>query len=376
MNIGGIIAEYNPFHNGHLYQINKLKENCDAVVIAMSGSFVQRGDVAVTDKFTRAKAAVDFGADLVVEIPVAYTLSSAKQFAYGGVSLLQNIGADMLCFGVENDDISDLLKAAEILENETREQSEKIKSLMQTGYNYPAAVTEVFSDINNDFLTKPNNILAIEYIRACKDLKFKPDFLPVKRFITEHDSDTSSDTIASASYIRKCICNNEDYFSYIPDYKICDVRLISAIENAIIADIRMKKSDFFTDNSDIPEGIKNKIIKSALLSQSFSELTEMSKTKSVTAARIRRAILNAYLGINPEICKSPISYIRVLAMNSTGAKILKNIKNTDIIIKTADYKQDNCSFSADILSTDIASLCGNDKKGGTDYTVSPYFKKA
>jgi len=374
MKTGGIIAEYNPFHNGHLYQINKLKDVCDAVVIAMSGSFVQRGDVAVTDKFTRAKAAVDFGADLVVEIPVAYALSSAKQFAYGGVAILQKLGIDTLCFGAENEDISDLLTAAEILENETIEQAEEIKSMLQSGYSYPAAVTKVFTNIKNELLTKPNNILAVEYIRACRSLKFNPDFLPIKRFMTEHDSDTTSGIFASASHIRKCIVNNKAYSDYIPDYKITDIRSITELQNAIIADIRIKKYDFFAPNADIPESIKNKIIKSAIVCSSFSELVDLSKTKSVTAARIRRSILNAYLGIYADICKSPVSYIRVLAMNKTGAKILKNTKNIDIITKAADYKTENKSFSADISSTDIASLCGKRKKGATDYTVSPYFK--
>ena len=373
MYIGGIIAEYNPFHNGHLYQINKLHEKCNTVVIVMSGSFVQRGDVAITDKFTRAKAAVLNGADLVVELPAAYSLSSAKQFAYGGVSILKALGVDMLCFGSESGDISSMLKAADILENETEEQSLKIKELMKSGINYPAAVTNVFSEIDSNILSKPNNILGLEYIRACRAIGYSPEYFPIKRFMTDHDSNTPKENIASASYIRSLIYKNKDYFSYVPKYDINDIRSRATLDTAVISAIRIKKSGFFAPNTDIPESVKNKIVKGAFECNEISELTAYAKSKSVTAARINRAVLASFLGINGSLSKTEPSYIRVLAMNKKGAAVLKNTENIDIITKTADYKKDNEMFEKDILASDISALCGKRKKGNTDYTISPFF---
>ena len=168
MQITAVIAEYNPFHFGHRYQLEQIKKHSDAAVVIMSGPFVQRGEAAITDKWTRARAALLNGADLVLELPVIFALASAREFASGAVSLLDRTRAiDKLCFGTESGDAEALIKAAEIIENEPPQVSGKIKALVSEGMSYPAARELAFSElVPGGLLSSPNNILAIEYIRA------------------------------------------------------------------------------------------------------------------------------------------------------------------------------------------------------------------
>ena len=183
MNITGIITEYNIFHNGHKYQIDEIKKHSDAVIVVMSGSFVQRGDVAITDKWSRAKTALLGGVDLVIELPVCYALNAAPNFATGGINILNALGVvNNICFGSESGSIDELMSAAELLENENSEISEKIKKYVMGGMSYPNALTKAYSAlIPSDILSEPNNILATEYIRALirSDSKIKP--MTVKR---------------------------------------------------------------------------------------------------------------------------------------------------------------------------------------------------
>lgn len=180
MNISGVIVEYNPFHNGHLYHINKTKEftNCDGIVAVMSGNFVQRGVPSIIDKWNRTKMALLNGVDLVLELPVLYSLSSAEFFALGAVSLLNNIGVvSNLCFGSEVGDINNILEIAKVLYEESNEYKTLLKSHLNNGLSFPTARTEALREYLvynektcfhfNNFLTSSNNILAIEY---CKNL--------------------------------------------------------------------------------------------------------------------------------------------------------------------------------------------------------------
>lgn len=374
MRIGGIIAEYNPFHNGHAYQINKLKQHCDAVVIIMSGSFVQRGDAAITDKFTRALAAVKNGANLVAELPTAYVLSSAHQFAYGGVSLLKSLGSDVLCFGTETDDTSMLIYTANKIDNETQEQSALMKKYLSAGYSYPHAFSKVFSISDSTLLSMPNNILAIEYIRALSALCGNMEILPIKRTGVMHDSNAVSGNIASASYIRKLILSNKDISKYVPEnYTISDIRRLDKLDNAIISAIRINGRDMFESIGDVSEGIENKIVYEAFRCCSINDLANAVKSKRYTRARINRILLNAFLRADKSLSHTAPDYIRVLAADKMGCSILKSISSDiDIITKTADYKGGSRLFSLDITAGDVASLCGNKTNGRTDYTISPF----
>ena len=372
-----IIAEYNPFHNGHKYQIDKLKNDNSRVIAIMSGSFVQRGDIAVFDKWTRARAAIENGCDLVLELPVCYSLNSAKNFAYGAVSILNKLNViDTLCFGAECDDMQRLSDLADLILNESIEIKKRIKEYNALGYSFPRALSKAYDGvIDTSVLEKPNNILAIEYIMALKKLNSDISPFLIQRKGSEHDSFTNSDGIASASYIRKLIQNKADFSEFVPAsayevYKNADIYNISSLDTLICGYLRLMKGDDLERINDVSEGLHNRIKHSADTHTSFYDIAMGAKSKRYTLSRIRRVILSALLGF----CKAQdINYIRPLAMNTTGKAILKEIKeksSISIITKASAYNQEDAMFSLDIKATDIFALANN-KKSGLDFLTSP-----
>lgn len=378
MRTAGIIAEYNPFHSGHKYQLDEVRKDCDAIIAVMSGSFVQRGDIAIADKRTRAKAAVINGCDLVLELPAIYSLSSAADFAFGGVSLLDKLGiVDRLYFGAECGDTQQLNNAAKLLLNESPEISERIKQFASEGMNYPAAYAKAWNgEIDADILTKPNNILALEYIKALIKLNIRIKPIAIKRVGAEHDGEPTND-IASASHLRKLIRHGEDYSKYVPSsayelYKSADIYDISRIDGFITGVLRTCPISQIAAHS--PEGLEHRIRSAAMENYGFNAICEAVKSKRYTLSRIRRIVLAAALNLPKRV--EP-AYARVLAMDEKGKMLLKEIKqksDIQIITKTAAYNKGNETFDADIRATDIFSLCASDEKnriGGRDYTTSP-----
>lgn len=298
--ITGIICEFNPFHAGHKYLINSVKNENDSVVCVMSGNFVQRGEFAVYDKFTRTKTALENGADLVIELPCAYSLRSAEGFARAGVELLEAVNAvDRIAFGAECDDIYELKKTA----YEITQKEQQIKEEMKKGISYPAARRKI---IKSPVLDTPNNILAVEYLKSTK--------LPctaVKRIGKGHDS---NDEKYSASEIRK----------KLDDDKICSMK---NCETAILARLRCMTPNDFLKIEDVTEGLENRIVDMIKISTSLEELYDNIKTKRYTHSRIRRIILKAYLDISNEYTKK-VPYIRILGFNRKGQEILAKMKKS------------------------------------------------
>lgn len=379
MTTAGIIAEYNPFHNGHKYQLEKVRKMCDCVIVIMSGSFVQRGGIAITDKWQRAKTAIKNGADLVIELPAVYAMNTAQKFAYGAVSILNSCNAvDYLFFGSECESTDTLISAAQILENEPYEISEKIKLYVSEGMSFPAARQKAFEGIiDTKLLSKPNNILALEYIRALIRLKSNISPVAIPRSGADHDSMVSCGNIASASNIREMIFNNSDYSSFVPsDYSNIPYNS-RKIENAIIYKLRSMTPHELSSINEVSEGLENRIIDAARKYSSLEDIYNAVKTKRYTGSRINRIFLSALLGLTKDLSEITPDYIRVLALNSQGGKLLREIKNSglDIITKTADYSMKNALFEKDILSTDIAALCSpcsSMRCGGLDYINPPF----
>lgn len=374
--ISGIIAEYNIFHNGHKYQINEVKKHSDAVVAVMSGSFVQRGDVAVTDKWTRAGMALSNGADLVLELPVCYALNAAPNFAAGGINTFNTLGViDEVVFGSESGDISELLNLAHSFENESYDVSLKIKEYMAQGITYPAALSKAYE---NEALQQPNNILAIEYIRALikSESKIKP--VTIKRTAVGHNDDTISDNIASASKIRNMLFVGEKINSLVP-YPVSNLPLqsLSRLDNAVLSKLRLSSPSDIQNISEMSEGLENRIISAAQKSTDFNSLIENIKTKRYTMSRIRRIVIASLLNFTKDIYSPYPEYIRVLGMNKKGMEILKMAKKVctvPIITKTADFKNDSPQFNLDLRATDIACLCSDNadlRFGNKDLTTSP-----
>ncbi len=370
-----VICEYNPFHNGHRYQLTQHKKElgADSVICLMSGSFVQRGAPAIYDKWTRAQDAIKNGADLVLELPVVYSAQSAQRFATGAVKLLDKLGiVDFLSFGSECGDIEKLKTCADII------YSDKFNAVLceklKTGISYPSARTEVlkenFSHIDQTLVNSPNNILSIEYLNALKSIKSK---IQPKTICRDMD-------FASASAIREKIANNESIDRLTPTemHATYDTK---AYDNLVLFHFAKESTKALQQICDMTEGLENKFKVALRTAISCNDLAESVKSKRYTRTRIDRIIVNSLLGIKDSDTKSEPQYARVLAFNSKGRELLSAMKKTSqipVITKLADAKSESFEFNSmlvkDILATDIYSILTN-KPAGLDYKTSPIIIK-
>lgn len=380
MKTAAIICEFNPFHNGHKYLIEQAKISNDAVVCIMSGSFVQRGDIAIFDKWTRANQALMSGADLVIELPVCFSLNSAERFAYGSVSLAESMNViDTLFFGSECGDANALLNAANILLNEPLEVSEKIKKYMSEGMRHPASRTKAYSDIlDSSLISEPNNILGIEYIKALITKNSSIKFETLKRNSVSHDDLNPKGKFASASAIRKLIAENQDIKDLVPDISLYkNPAKLKGLDEILRYKILNMTTEELSKINGVSEGLENRIKEAANENITFEEMCEFIKSKRYTLARIRRVLLSCLLGIDKNIANEPLSYIRILGATENGLKILSQIKkktSLDIITKTANFKNYNKSFELDLRATDLYNIVCQ-KPLGEDFYKSPIIKK-
>ncbi len=375
----GVIAEFNPFHNGHKYLIQTAKEfTNDSIVAIMSGAFVQRGGIAVTDKLTRAKTAILNGADLVIELPVTFSHNTAQKFAMGAVATLNACGIiDTLAFGSECGSADTLMSVANILTNEPPEVSRRIKAFMSDGMSYPTAREIAYQGyIDTSVLKTPNDILALEYIRSSIELGANLKPLAIKRIGTGHDSTDVTGTIASASEIRRRLHSGEEADIYMPDRDF-DVYDHKALDSAVISHLRLVSPVELAQINDVGEGLENKFISAAKLTDCVSDLCMAVKSKRYTLSRIRRIAYSALLGITKEAASLPPSYIRILAMNDNGKRLLHKMKKTaslPMIIKPSDYHGDTI-FNINTRAEDIFALCSPKKdkrRGGSDLSMTPF----
>lgn len=341
----GIVAEFNPFHNGHAYLINEAKKVCDTVVCVMSGSFVQRGEPAFFPSQIRANAAILSGADFVAELPTSVTLCTARDFAYGAVKLLRECSVDTLVFGSECGNIETLKKAAEI-ENDPR-FSEILKEKMADGITYAAARQKTADKICPEcsfVFSNPNDTLAVEYIISAKKLGIE-NFVAVKRIGNPHDSDKDGKFVSS-SYIR-----NAKVFS---PYVTGEVEKLyaDALKNGEYADyekfdraaatlLRFAEKEAFSSLNGINEGLDNRLFAASGKYETFSEIAESAKTKRYTLARIRRLLCAAAIGLDGDTQKSGARYIKILGFSKRGEELLRKISKTSklkIIVRAPDFK--------------------------------------
>ena len=313
MKTAAVICEYNPFHYGHSFQLEQTRKlGATHIVAVMSGDFTQRGDVAVYDKFSRARAALENGADLVLELPVKYSLCAAEGFARGAVGIISALGCvDMLSFGSECGSIDALREAAGAVDYAVH--SEYFQMLMTGGKSYPAALAQAV------------NTLAVEYIKALDDIGSRIEPVTIQREGAEHDSEESSRKYASASLIRKRILAGEDYSEFAPVSAEPSAD-IKRLETAILAKLRTMKPEDFSDVYDAAQGLGERLYKAVRRACSLDELYFLTKTKRYTLARIRRAVLCAFLDIDKKMLHEPDAYIRILGMNPRGREVLAAAK--------------------------------------------------
>ncbi len=377
--ITGIVAEYNPFHNGHKYMIEKCREGgATHIVAVMSGNFVQRGSVAIMDKRARAAAALGSGVDLVLELPVCLAVSTAELFARGGVSILHALGCvDALGFGAECDNAELLLKAADAVCD--IRVHEIIKRELEGGISYPKArenaVLEVFGDEVASVLSQPNNILGVEYIKAIKSLssEIKPE--PVLRQGAAHDSLKENGEFASASALRILLeRGDEAAYEFMPEASVKEFERLKAVgrapacfdesERAILSRLRMLSVSDIKNAPDVSEGLENRIYNAIQTATSLEELYDIIKTKRYTHSRIRRIITALYLGIKPEDAQLKVPYIRVLGFNERGREILKVAKATaklPVVMKSSGF---------DTLSEEAKHVFELERKATNLYNLS------
>jgi len=390
MNTAGIICEYNPLHFGHIRHIEMTKAALGpdgAVVCVMSGNFVQRGDFAVFDKFSRAEAAASCGADLVLEMPTPYVLSSADGFAAAGIHIINAVGiCDYISFGSECGDIGALSVAAEAIVSPEAETL--IKEFLGMGISYADAQQRAADSVLgkcSDVFKSPNNLLGIEYLKAIKASKSKLHPLTIKRIGSAHDSESGN----SASALRKKLLLGEEPWDSMPQ-TAADVFMkemtegrgpvsMDLYELAMLSRLRSIK-----DFSAIPgaaEGLDNRFARYASSEPTILKILENVKTKRYAMSRLRRMLINAVLGITAEDTSRPPPYIRVLAMNQKGKKLLKTANDKaslPVITKPAAVKKLPGEalriFNKEVGSTDFYTLAynnENERRGGLEWRQTP-----
>ncbi len=426
MKVLGIVVEYNPFHNGHIYHLEQSKAvtGCDAVVCVMSGNFIQRGEPAIINKFARAQAALHSGADLVIELPHPFAMASAEYFAYGAVKILDSIGiVDSICFGSEHGEIDGLKLISDILSREPETYKTELKKQLSIGLSFPVArqnainiylqarLAENANTAPDDnilsaslpqLLETSNNILGIEYLKALNKLGSLIKPMTIKRISNSYNNTELTGHISSATAIRTSILKGvkfgsnltEETFISLPpasssiiEREFLDGRgpvSIKQYEGIIFALLRKMTANAIRELPDVSEGLEYRIKNACEVSGTIEELIENISTKRYARTRIQRILLSALTGITKTDMELFMKYggpqyARILGFNQTGRWLLSKMKKTSIIpaiMKTADFKT-SCNslltrmLEVEAVSTDLYVLGYKNpvyRKAGQEYT--------
>jgi predicted nucleotidyltransferase len=417
INTLGIITEYNPFHNGHLFHLKKAKEisNSDAVVCIMNGNFVQRGRPAIIDKFARTRMAIENGVDLVIELPLIYGIRSAEFFAYGSIQLLEKMGIiDSIVFGSEIGEIKVIDYLARILVEEPQEFRYTLKKQLNQGISFPKARENALynyianfpnnEDINInkliETLSEPNNILGIEYLKVLHNINSSINALTIKRSHKNYHSNKLNNKMASATAIRNEIYNNKNLNiikELIPErsFKILNDELlrgkgptnIEYMGIMILSILRQMEINELREFAEIDNGLEYRINEAAANSGTLDQLIQNIKSKNLTWTRIQRNLLHILFNIKAKdfdfLDITGPHYLRVLGFNNKGKILLKKIKENSslpIITQVKDYLNNIDTYSNnpvikslsyDIIASDIFSLlfpCPDKRISHLDFT--------
>lgn len=377
MKIASIIAEYNPFHKGHAYQINKIKKDyTDFIVVIMSGNFVQRGEPAIIDKYNRAKIAVDNGASLVLELPLLYSTSNAEIFSLGATTILNSMGIiDRLYFGSEND-ASTLKNLSEKISKNL--DDEKIKKFLAEGNSYIKSrelAMDFLSQEEKEIIKKPNNILGLEYLNSLAKLDSKIEAHSIKRKNVNHDDDFSLGDFASASHIRRLAYEGEDVSKFIPDYKLVPENNLENYFDIFKYKMISEKINF-KDYFDYEEGLENRLLEN-IDAKNFEEFIEKVHSKRHSRSRIKRLVIEIMLDIKKDLIRKSLQepYTRVLACDKRGIEIFKKSENKNKIYSFKSFYDNSTGITKEMLDKEIlASDLYNIKSGKikTDFTTEVY----
>ena len=354
MNIIGIICEYNPFHNGHLYQINKIREMYpNSIIIAiLNGNFTQRGDVSVIDKWDKTNIALINGIDLVIELPLFYGINNSDIFANGSIKILNDLHIDTLIFGSETFDI-DTLKNIVNTKINNIEYDKIVKKLIEKGNSYPTATYSAIKELTNKDISKPNDILALSYVEETIKNNYKINPICIKRIDNYHDKELKE--ITSGTAIRNALLNNIDVTSSIP------TNTLKYLNEPIFIDkyFKLLKYKILSTNDlsiyhDISEGIDNRIKKYITTCNTYDELINKVKTKRYTYNKIKRILLYILLDIKKDI--KVYDYIRPLGFNNKGLKYLNSIKKSLTLPLISNYNKNKDLLELEYKADSIYAL--------------------
>lgn len=401
----GVVAEYNPFHNGHYYHLQATKEitGAEYCVAVISGNFTQRGDTSIVNKWAKAYMAICGGADLVIELPTVYSISSAENFASGAVKILDNLKVvDAISFGAEANDLATLNNIANVLYEEPKAYTNILSHELKKGISYPAARENALMMYLNDIkryantLSSPNNILAIEYLKALKIQKSKLEPIMIRRKKVYYNDNKIVDDFASATAIRKLLQGGEyaNLRKVIPrsSYTIIGqesrkggmVLSLAKYEKEIIYTLRKMTVEEIADLPDVSEGLQFAIKNAANEANNLKDLISNIKSKRYTQTRIQRILLYALLGIDKKLMENSrkvVPYVRVLGFTQKGKSLLSEISRRNpklnIITSLKKYMDQNQNknkvlaemLEKDIFATDVYTLGYiGDSKANLDFT--------
>ncbi len=376
MKIVGLIAEYNPFHNGHQYHIEKAREitGADAVIVIMSGNFVQRGTPAIMPKHLRAEAALKGSASVVIELPVCFATGSAEFFAYGAVSILEKLGCvDSICFGSECGNIEVLQDLAKIIHEEPKQYKDSLNQYLRQGNSFPLARQKAMKDflkssVADSILGEPNNILGIEYLKALYRLGSKMRPYTIQRISSHYHDEYLKETYSSASAIRKAMNEFDefDWRSQVPDSCVSLYQENYQLRYPVYANdfslllkykLLRETKETLTCYADVSEELANRILNRLNEFVSFEQFCEMLKTKEMTYSRISRALLHILLDIKTADM-SEITYARILGFRSDDSGVLSKIKrHASISLITKLPSVEYLIANKTISSADNNGLC-------------------
>ena len=346
----GIIAEYNPFHNGHLYHIKKIKEKYKdyTIVLVMTGNFTERGDVSIIDKWKRKDIALNYGIDLVIELPFPFSTQSADFFAYGGITLLEKLKVEKIIFGSESNSIEDLeLIAKTQIENNLFDNLVSLYS--KSGYNYPTALSKALEDLTNKRIDTPNDLLGISYIKAILKNNYNIKYETIQRTNNYHEKE-STEEIASATTIRNNLKNNIEIKNQVPELTYKSLNKLHFIEdyfNLIKYKIITEKD--LSIYQTVDEGIDKLLKKEIINCNNYEDLINKVKSKRYTYNKISRMLLHILCNFTKEKANTykEIKYIRILGFNTKGKNYLNKIKkdiDIPIISKINREKDDMLNY--------------------------------
>lgn len=404
MNVTGIVAEYNPFHNGHLYHLEQARRvtGSDAIICVMSGNFVQRGEPAIVNKWARARMAIAAGADIVIELPVTFSLQSAEGFARGAIGLLDATGiVNNLVFGSETGEIEPLYSIAGFLYNESRQYKESLKKELKKGITFPLARMNAVSMYEGmkkyaHVLKNPNNILGIEYIKSLMVLDSQIRPFTIKRIESSYNYPhlkkiPSATAVRNHIRLHKKLTKTLDFCLPLFSIELLEKEFMEGLGPVFLEDfnqiilgiLRLKPAQDLADLAGASEGLQNRILEEARKCGDVKELIFRVKTKRYTLTRLQRLLWQSILGLTKKLTESEPQYIRVLGFSEGyGRVLLKLMKKTSklpVIIKPAHYKNLNENavtlIKKDFLATDIYSLAYKKptaRRAGWDLVTSVY----